>query len=135
VSKPPTIAELTWQHDLVFEAASGIQRITTDGDSRQGPSPLQLLAVALAGCMSADVAYTLTKGRHAFRSLRCRIVADRAQDTPHRFVKVVISFVVEGSVPPDAVSRAIALSHEKYCSVWHSMREDIAFSTDYELRP
>jgi putative redox protein len=135
VPKPPTIADLTWQHGLVFEAASGTQRMTIDGDSRQGPSPVQALAIALVGCMSADVAYLLTKGRHPFRSLRSHIVADRAQDNPHRIVKVAISFVVEGQVPAEAMARAIALSHEKYCSVWHSMRENIAFSTVYDIRP
>jgi putative redox protein len=129
------IADLTWQHDLVFEAASGTQQMTIDGDSRQGLSPVQALAIALVGCMSADVAYLLTKGRHSFRSLRSRIVADRAQDNPHRIVKVALSFVIEGQVPAEAVARAIALSHEKYCSVWHSMREDIAFSTVYDIRP
>jgi len=109
--------------------------MTIDGNSRQGPSPVQALAIALVGCMSADVAYVLTKGRHVFRSLRSRIVADRAQDDPHRMVKVAISFVLEGDVPAEAVARAIALSHEKYCSVLHSMREDIAFSTEYDIRP
>jgi uncharacterized OsmC-like protein len=31
------------------------------------------------------------------------------------------------------VERAIELSHEKYCSVWHSLRQDIAFRTTYEI--
>ena len=34
-----------------------------------------------------------------------------------------------GSVPPAAVERAIDLSREKYCSVWHSMRQDIELAT------
>ena len=38
-------------------------------------------------------------------------------------------------VPPAAVERAIALSHDKYCSVWHSLRQDIGFSTTYDLVP
>jgi putative redox protein len=134
VSKPPTIAELTWQRDLVFEAISGAQRLTIDGDGRQGPSPVQTLAVSVAGCMAVDVAHILARGRHPFRAIRSRIVADRAATEPHRFVKIALSFTVEGDVPGDAVERAIALSHDKYCSVWHSMREDIAFSTSYDVR-
>ena len=134
MSKPPTIADLTWQHDLVFAAVSGTQQLTIDGDSRKGPSPVQTLAVSIAGCMSVDVAHILTRGRHPFRAIRSRIVADRAAHEPHRFLKVSLTFTVEGDVPGDAVERAIALSHEKYCSVWHSMREDIAFSTAYDVR-
>jgi putative redox protein len=41
--------------------------------------------------------------------------------------------VVKGDVPRDKVERAIALSREKYCSVWHSLRADIAFTTSFEL--
>jgi uncharacterized OsmC-like protein len=38
-------------------------------------------------------------------------------------------------VPGDAVRRAIALSHERYCSVSNSLRDDITFATDFEVRP
>jgi uncharacterized OsmC-like protein len=47
---------------------------------------------------------------------------------------VELSFVVIGNVPPDRVERAIALSRERYCSVWHSLRPDIAFATSFEIR-
>jgi putative redox protein len=127
VPKPPTIADLRWQHDLVFEAVSGTQTIIIDGDSREGPSPVQTLAFSVAGCMSVDVAHMLTKGRHALHAFRSHLVADRAQEDPHRFLRVTLHCVVEGDVPPEAVDRAIALSREKYCSVWHSMRQDIEF--------
>ena len=135
MAKPPTIADLTWQHDLVFEATSATQRLTLDGDSRLAPSPIQALAISLAGCMAVDLAHILTKGRHPFRAIRAHIVADRAQDTPHRFVKVTLAFTVEGDLSSESVGRAIALSHDKYCSVWHSMRQDIAFTTAFEVQP
>ncbi len=133
MSKPPTVAELQWTHGLVFHAASGAVSITIDGDSREGPSPVQSLAFALAGCMSADIAYILTKGRYTFRSLRSRITADRAPDDPHRFVRVAMRFTIEGGVPEEAVARAISLSRDKYCSVWHSLREDIALTTAFDV--
>ena len=34
-----------------------------------------------------------------------------------------------GTVPDHAVLRAIDLSRDKYCSVWHSLREDIELLT------
>jgi len=133
VTKPPTIIDFTWKHALVFDSVSGNQRVVVDGDSREGASPVQLLAMALAGCMSVDLAHILAKGRHPFRAIRSRIVAARAQDNPHRFVAVTLTFTVEGPVPRDAVERAIALSHDKYCSVWHSMRQDIELVTECGL--
>ena len=33
-----------------------------------------------------------------------------------------------------AVQRAIDLSRDKYCSVWHSLRRDIQFETTFEVR-
>ena len=133
--KPPTVADLTWKQGLVFEATSASQSMIVDGDSREGPSPVQALAFALAGCMSADLAAILTKGRQPFRAIRAHLVADRSQENPHRFLRIKLDFIVEGDVAADAVARAIALSHEKYCSVWHSMRQDIEFTTAYDIRP
>src|SRR5262245_13823000 len=122
--KPPTVADLTWNHDLVFSATSASQSLTVDGNSHAGPSPVQLLAISLASCMAMDVAHVLLKGRHAFRSIHAHLSAERAPEDPHRFVSVSLRFVIEGAVAGAVVERAISLSHDKYCSVWHSMRQD-----------
>ena len=45
-----------------------------------------------------------------------------------------LRFTVTGNVPPETVERAIALSREKYCTVWHSLRQDISFETTFEVR-
>lgn len=78
--------------------------------------------------MSIDVVDILLKGRHPLRALRARLSADRAPETPHRVVRVSLDFTIGGEVPADAIDRAIALSRDKYCSVWHSMRQDIPFT-------
>ena len=127
--KAPTTAEIVWTHDLVFEGTSGHAAIVLDSAGKAGPSPVQALAFALAGCMGMDVVYILQKGRYDLRGLKVRLVAERAQQDPHRITAVTIEFIVAGVVPRDQVQRAIDLSHEKYCSVWHSMRQDIAVTT------
>jgi uncharacterized OsmC-like protein len=48
---------------------------------------------------------------------------------------VDIAFTVTGSVPDAQVQRAIDLSHEKYCSVWHSLRQDITLTTRFTVAP
>jgi putative redox protein len=133
VAKPPTTVDLTWRQDLILDGTSDKASMTLDSSGLAGPSPVQALGFALAGCMTMDVAYILTKGRLAFHALRSHLVADRAQDEPHRIVKMHLHVTVEGDVPPDAVARALALSHEKYCSVWHSMRQDIVFTTTHDV--
>jgi putative redox protein len=134
VAKPPVVADLTWLGDLRFRAVSSRASITIDGDSTVGPSPVQALVFALAGCMAADVVFILTKGRHDVRALRARLTAQRAQENPHRILKVDLHFELEGAVPGEAVQRAISLSREKYCSVWHSLNPDIELQVTSDIR-
>jgi putative redox protein len=132
--KPPLTAELLWSRELQFGATSGPQALVVDGDGTAGPSPMQLLAFALAGCMSADIVSILRKGRHDLAAFRASLSGERAAEPPRRFVRIQLQFHVAGDVPADAVERAIALSQEKYCSVWQSMRTDIALTTAYDIR-
>ena len=130
---PPLSAELIWEHDLVFAATSNEASMTLDSDGVAGPSPMQSLAFALAACMAMDVVHILRKGRHDLRGLRVDFSGERAADQPRRFTAVTLNFTVNGPIPGDAIQRAIDLSHEKYCSVWHSMRQDIGFKTTYSV--
>src|SRR5690348_9049093 len=131
--KAPTLVELVWEHDLVFAGRSGAASITLDSAGHAGPSPVQTLAFALAACMGMDVVHILRKGRFDLRGLKISLVADRAQEDPHRITAVTIDVAVTGAVPEAQVARAIALSHEKYCSVWHSMRQDIPFTSRFTV--
>lgn len=135
VTKPPLTATLTWQGDLKFRAATPRTEIILDSDGTAGPSPPEALAMALAGCMAIDVADIVLKGRHSLKTLEAKIAGERCADPPRRFVSFTLHFVVGGAVPDHAVQRAIDLSREKYCSVWHSLREDIAFATTFEVTP
>ena len=109
--------------------------MTLDGDSVAGPSPVQTLAMSIAGCMAMDVLEIVRKGRHPLRALQARFHGERAPTPPHRLTAMQLHFVVEGDVPAEAVERAIALSREKYCSVSTSIRPDVAFTTSFEVMP
>jgi putative redox protein len=131
--KPPVTLQLVWEHDLVFSGRSGVIEMTLDSAGTAGPSPMQTLAFALAGCMAMDVAHVLTKGRHPLRGLGVTLTATRAQEDPHRILTADLQFTVTGNVPEAAVERAIALSRVKYCSVWHSLRQDIVLTTSFAV--
>lgn len=131
--KPPLTLELVWEKDLVFGGRSGDASITLDSAGIAGPSPVQALAFALAGCMSMDLVYILQKARYALRGLGVALSAERAQDNPHRITSVDMRFMVTGEVPDDQVQRAIDLSRDKYCSVWHSFRQDIPLKTSFTI--
>lgn len=106
-----------------------------DSAGTAGPSPVQALVFAVAGCMGMDIVHILRKGRHELRGLRVAVTAERAPEDPHRVTAMALDFTVAGAVPKEQVQRAIDLSHEKYCSVWHSMRQDIAFHARFTVAP
>jgi len=91
--------------------------------------------MALAGCMAIDVADIVIKGRHSLSALEVRLVGERREDPPRHFVHFTLHFLVGGDVPGHAVQRAIDLSREKYCSVWHSLRQDLQLDTTFEVNP
>jgi len=133
--KPPLTATLTWLGDLKFRASTPRTSIVLDSDSTAGPSPPEAVAMALAGCMAIDLADIILKGRHPLRSLEATIAGERREDPPRHFVRFTLTFVVGGDVPAHAIQRAIDLSRDKYCSVWHSLRQDIALDTSFEVSP
>ena len=131
--RPPVAVELEWEGGLRFRGRAGDRELRLDGDSASAVSPMETLALALAGCMASDLVHILVKGRIEPTALTARLVAERAPEEPRRLVRVQLRFAVRGPVPADKVERAIALSREKYCSVWHSLRPDIAFTTSFEV--
>jgi putative redox protein len=135
VSKPPITATLTWQGDLRFHAATPRASIILDSESTAGPSPPEALAMALAGCMAIDVVDIVSKGRYTIESFEATIAGERRDDPPRHFVSVTLHFAITGAVPGHAVERAIQLSRDKYCSVWHSLRQDLAMRTTFEVAP
>ena len=89
--------------------------------------------MALAGCMAIDVADIVLKGRHPLSALDVRLTGERQDDPPRHFVHFTLHFVVGGAVPGHAIQRAIDLSRDKYCSVWHSLRPDVTLDATFEV--
>jgi putative redox protein len=133
MAKPPVQATLTWRNGLAFDATAGAHTIGIDSDGTHGVSPMQSLAFALAGCMAVDVVLILTKGRHDLQELDVTLEGLRNDGTPGYFTDVRLHYAITGTVPADAVQRAIDLSRDKYCSVWHSMRQDIRLELTFDV--
>jgi putative redox protein len=133
--KPPTVVELIWEHELVLSGRSGDVKLTVDSAGVEGASPMQALGFALAACMAMDLVHILKKGRHDLRGLKADLIGQRAQDEPRRFTSIELKYTITGNVPEDQVVRAIQLSRDKYCSVWHSMRQDIDLRVSHVISP
>jgi len=131
--KPPARVELEWEHDLVFKGTTGNLGMTLDSAAVEGPSPMQALAFGMAACMAMDLLHILQKGRHQFSALRAQFTGRRASEDPKRFTEIDLHFTITGKVAEDVVQRGIDLSRAKYCSVWHSMRPDIALTVTFVI--
>lgn len=132
-ARPPVVLDLTWDGRLMFTARESGHEWVLDGRNEAGPSPVAALASALAGCLAIDMIHILTKGRFEVRSFSAQLTGRRADTEPRRFVAFDLSFTLDTSAPSDQVDRAIALSREKYCSVWHSLRKDIELTTSVSI--
>ena len=109
--------------------------MTVDGKRQAGPSPVQAVAFSLGGCMAIDVVDIIEKGRFDLKTFSCDMTVFRAEEVPRRITGIDLHFVVGGEVPEDRVARAIELSREKYCSVWHSLHPSIDFKTSFTVNP
>jgi putative redox protein len=131
--KKPLEVELEWKGDLRFHGHSHGAEIALDSHGKDGVSPMQALAFAVAGCMAMDLVHILTKQRVAPAALQAKLVGRRPLESPSRFTAITLHFTIEGEALDDQVQRAIQLSRDKYCSVWNSMRQDIDFQVTFTV--
>jgi putative redox protein len=124
-----------WTSELAFACtAPGREPIPTDGNSRAGPSPVELLLMAAASCSAADVVSILQKQRVRLRGLEVEVRGSRRDAPPRRLTAVRLRFTIGGEgVDEPKARRAIDLSLEKYCSVVASLAPDTAISYDVVL--
>jgi putative redox protein len=63
-----------------------------------------------------------------------KLTSERAPADPKVFTKIHMHFVVSGrGVPASAVERAVALSHERYCSASIMLGKTAEITTSFEL--
>jgi putative redox protein len=112
-------------------AASGAA-VLLDGKSVTGPGPMEQLLLALAGCMAMDIQVILERSRVPMNGLEVEVVGERAQAHPKRYTKIRMIYRVEGPREEHQakLERAVTLSREAFCSVLHSLRPDIDFTTE-----
>ncbi len=129
--------QLEWEKQgLVFHggAVGGVE-MRIDGNTRVAISPVQAMLVSLVACTAADVVDILEKMRVPLGGLVVRAEGDRASQPPRRYTAIRLVYETEGlsAESEDKLQRAIQLSHEKYCSVMHSLASEIEISTKVVL--
>jgi putative redox protein len=123
-----------------FAAQTGSGHLLTmDGAPEGGghdlaPRPMETVLAGTGGCTAYDVVLILKRGRHDIRGCQVQVQAERAEQDPKVFTRIRMHFVVTGrGVPAAAVERAIALSHERYCSASIMLGKTAEITTSFEL--
>lgn len=123
-----------WVGGLRFRGGeAGRPAILVDGDNLEAPGPMAGLLVMLASCTGADIVDILGKMRVPPAKFRVEVQGTRREEHPRHYTAVHLVFELEGGGADEArARRAVELSMEKYCSVVHSLRQDIRVT--HELR-
>ena len=127
------LAETGSGHTLVMDGAADAAK-PEHGGQNLAPRPLELLLAGAGGCTAYDVVLILKRGRHDVRGCSVKLVADRAEVDPKVFTRINLHFTVSGrALPAAAVERAIALSHDKYCSASIMLGKTAEITTSFEV--
>jgi len=122
------VAETGSGHFLTMDGAP-------DGGGRDlAPRPMETVLAGTGGCTAYDVVLILKRGRHDVTGCQVKLTAERASQDPKVFTRIQMHFVVSGrKLPAAAVERAIALSHERYCSASIMLGKTAEISTSFEI--
>lgn len=114
---------------------SGNHSVVLSGQSDGiGVKPSEMLLVALAACSAVDVVEILEKKRLKLDLLEVVITGERDPDPPWPYRKIHVAYRLAGEGLTDkAVSQAISLSQDKYCSVAATVRGVAQITTEHEI--
>ncbi len=134
-------ATVTWVDGVRFLAESGsghsvtIEGPESHGGRNTGIRPMEMVLLGLGGCASFDVMSILGKARQNVSGCVARLEGERADEVPAVFTKINLHFEVTGRNLKDAaVSRAVSLSAEKFCSATIMLeRAGVEISHNYTI--
>jgi putative redox protein len=116
-------ARVKWVQDRTFLGESGSgHSMVMDGDPGGGGRdlgirPMEALLLGMGGCTAYDVVDILEKSRQDVDNCVIELDADRAEDAPKVFTKILMRYIITGrNLDPKKVERAVDLSAKTYCS-------------------
>ncbi len=127
------IAETGSGHVLAMDGAPDAVN-PANGGQNLAPRPMEAVLAGAGGCTAYDVVLILKRGRHDVRGCSVKLTSERADADPKVFTRIHMHFTVTSKgLPPAAVERAIAMSHDKYCSASIMLGKTAEITTGFEL--
>jgi putative redox protein len=128
--------QLVWKGDFRFEGTGHGGSVTSiDGNSNAGTSPVDLLLESVGSCAAIDVVDILQKSRQEVQGMAVEVEATRRDEPPRHVKRLDFRFRIKGPVDQNKAERAVDLSLEKYCSVFHTLRMDINVDIEVKVVP
>jgi putative redox protein len=127
------LAETGSGHTLVMDGAPDADK-PENGGANLAPRPMETVLAGTGGCTAYDVVLILKRGRQDVRGCSVKLSAERAPVDPKVFTKIHMHFVVTGKgLAASAVERAVAMSHDKYCSATIMLAKTAEITTSFEV--
>ena len=127
------VAETGSGHTIMMDGAPDAAK-PENGGLNLAPRPMETVLAGTGGCTAYDVVLILKRGRYNVQGCSVKLTTERAEVDPKVFTKIHMQFTVTGKgIPAGAVERAIAMSHEKYCSASIMLGKTAEITTGFDL--
>ncbi len=115
-------------HELTIDTSAD------HGGHALGLEPLDLVLLALGGCIGLDVISIMRKKRQEVTNYDVRITAEQSDEHPRVYTRIELEHVVAGrNIDEQAVARSIELSETKYCPVSAMLRSTVQIHNRYRI--
>ena len=129
------VAETGSGHVLTMDGAPDEAK-PENGGANMAARPMETVLAGTGGCTAYDVVLILKRGRHKVTGCTVKLTTERAETEPKVFTKIHMHFVVTGmDLSQTAVERAVAMSHDKYCSASIMLAKTADITTSVEVLP
>ena len=133
-------ATVKWLDNMSFVGESGSGHSVVmdgppeDGGRNLGVRPMEMVLLGMGGCTAFDVVSILRKSRQRISDCEVEIEAERASEVPKVFTSIHVHCIVSGrGLDESKVSRAVALSADKYCSASRMLEKAVTITHDFEV--
>lgn len=127
------MAETGSGHAFMMDGAPDVDK-PMNGGQNLAPRPMEVVLAGTGGCTAYDVVLILKRGRHQVTACSVQLQSTRAEVDPKVFTKIHMHFTLKGhQLNPQAVERAIAMSHDKYCSASIMLAKTAEITTSFEI--
>ncbi|QWR76144.1 OsmC family protein [Candidatus Magnetomonas plexicatena] len=136
-SKVSTVfkATLNWEREFIFVGRT--QRgyeIEYDANVQWGCQPSEPFMMSLGACIATDCVMFLQKMKVEIVAFKVDITGVKPETPPQYFSGFdVMLNITAKNITEKKVQRAINLSVDKYCGIYHSLRKDVKLDIKYQI--